>query len=290
MTTPRHEPDGHPTQRASMLERMTDIIGLFEGAETRLQTGEIAAAAGLPRSTTHRIIDELLQLGWLVRTAGGYGLGPRMLIATRPESRLRLRAAAAPLLQVLHEETGVVAHLAIPDGTDVVIVDKIGGRVANTVPTWVGGRLPIHATALGKSILAWYTPEDVDDLLPVTLEKRTPNTISTRVGLHRELHEIRRRDGLAFGDEEAGAGVCCAAVSFECPDGTHAAIAVSARAARHHLERVGPLVRESARRISARLSDEGSPASGWTADDPARPGEDTMMIRLLSTIDGDDWV
>lgn len=269
---------------------MTEIIGLFDGPDTRLQVGVIAAATGLPRSTTHRIIDELIHLGWLVRTARGYGLGPRMLASSGTGDQLRLRAAAAPLIQVLHEETGIVAHLAVPDGSDVVIVDKIGGRVANTVPTRVGGRLPIHATALGKAILARYFAEDIDHLLTVNLDKRTANTISTRLGLHRELHAIRRRDGLAFGNEEATAGVYCAAASFGCPDGSYAAIAVSGRSALHHLERVGPLVREAARRISDRLSNEESPESGWAVDDPARSGADTMMIRLLSTLDGDDWI
>ena len=273
-----------------MLTRMTDIIRIFDGPHARVQSGAIAAAARLPRSTTHRILDELIQLGWLVRTGQGYGLGPTILGIPGPGDQLVLRAAAAPLLQVLHEETGIVAHLAVADGPDIVIVDKVGGRSGNTLPTQVGSRIPIHTTGMGKAILARYSAEAIDQLLPAVLDKRTTGTISTRLGLHRELHRIRRRDGLAFGNEEASAGVCCAAASFGCPDGSGAAIAVSGRAALHHLERVGPLVHEAARRISARLSSEGPPESGVGADGFPSSAADTMMIKLLNTINGDDWI
>lgn len=284
------EPGGAGDHRASMLRRMTDIIELFDGPHTRMHSGAIAASAGLPRSTTHRILDELIQLGWLVRTGHGYGLGPRILGIPGPSDQLTLRAAAAPLLQVLHEETGIVAHLAVPDEADIIVVDKVGGRVVHSIPTRVGDRIPIHTTGMGKAILARYPAEAVDQLLPATLDKRTAGTISTRLGLHHELHRIRRREGLAFGNEESSAGVCCAAASFPCPDGTSAAIAVSGRAALHHLERVGPLVHEAARRISARLSAEETPESGAVTEGFPPAAADSMMIKLLSTINGDDWI
>ena len=273
-----------------MLKRMTDIIDVFNNPQDRVQSGDIAAAANLPRSTTHRILDELIQLGWLVRTSQGYGLGPRVRGFAGAGDQLSLRAASAPLLQVLHEATGVVAHLAVAAGSHVVIVDKVGGRVVNTVPTQVGDRIPIHTTALGKAILARYPVEVVDQLLPEVLDKRTANTISSMLGLHRELHQIRRREGLAYSDEESSTGVCCAATSFECPDGSHAAVAVSGRAALHHLERVGPLVREAARRVNARLSNGGASESEGTMEPAATATADALLIRLLNSIDGDDWI
>lgn len=277
-------------RRASMLERMTEIIDVFDSPQARAQSGEIAAAARLPRSTTHRILDELIQLGWLVRTTQGYGLGPRVLGFAGAGDQLALRAAAAPLLQVLHEETGIVAHLAVATGAHVVVIDKVGGRVVNTIPTQVGGRIPIHTTALGKAILARYPVEAVDQLLPEVLDKRTTHTIATRLGLHRELHQIRRRERLAFSDEEASVGVRCAATSFEGPDGAPAAIAVSGRAALHHLERVGPLVREAARRVGARLSNGGTPGTEETMEHAATATADTLLIKLLNSINGDDWI
>ncbi len=76
----------------------------------------------------------------------------------------RLHRAAIPLLHELHRATGLVVHLAVLDGTDVVYLEKIGDRMAAAIPTRVGGRQPAHCTAVGKAILAYSADADGVDL------------------------------------------------------------------------------------------------------------------------------
>ncbi|GAA3130591.1 hypothetical protein GCM10020255_004220 [Rhodococcus baikonurensis] len=108
------------------------------------------------------------------------------------ERRSSLREAAAPFLHELHQQTGMVVHLTVLDGPDVVDLDKVGGRFAAAIPSRVGGHAPAHCTAGGKAILAWIAPERVDALFGSVLSRSTENTITDINVLHQELSRIRR--------------------------------------------------------------------------------------------------
>src|SRR5699024_2591631 len=85
----------------SMVERMTLILDSFDGRRDRLTLEDVARRTELPRSTTHRIVDQLVRLRWLQRTPAGYALGQRPLGFTEHGgSYAELREVAAP---VLHE-------------------------------------------------------------------------------------------------------------------------------------------------------------------------------------------
>lgn len=276
-------------RRTSMIERMTMIVRAFETPQSCLNGGDIASASGLPRSTTHRIIDEMIRFGWLRRVQDGYMLGGGILSAREPTDRFRLRVAAAPLLQALADETGLVAHLCVEDGAHVVVLDKIGGTGAASVPTRVGARLPLHATAAGKAILASHEPEIVDRLLPATLVKRTAWTIPTRTELHLELHRTRRRGGIGHAREEAFVGISGAAKAFRNSDGTHSALTLTGRIRPNALDRLGPMLTEATRRVVAGMSNEGGGEPQRSISSTKRV-PDAMMIKLLGSVHAGDWV
>lgn len=276
--------------RASMIERMTRIVAVFDRPGMSLAGGAIAARAGLPRSTTHRIVDEMMRWGWLQRAADGYVLGAGVQAAREPSDRFRLRVAAAPLLRALHNETGLVVHLIVPDGAHVVILDKICGRTSAAGPTQVGSRLPTYATAAGKALLAGMAPEEVDRLLPERLGKRTTWTTKSRDELHFELHRVRQRRGIAVASQEALVGVNCVAAAFAYGEEYRAAIALSAPANAHRLERFGPLLLESARRIQDRLWHGEERQARRAQRETSRPVPDALMLGLLNSIQGDDWI
>ena len=73
----------------------------------------------------------------------------------------RVSRGGAAVLHELHRATGLVVHLAVPDTSDVVYLEKVGDRMASAIPTRVGGRHPAHCTAVGKAILA----ASADDVL-----------------------------------------------------------------------------------------------------------------------------
>lgn len=237
----------------SMVERMTLILDAFDAPSTRLTLEQVTRTTRLPRSTAHRILDQLVRLRWLSHSSSGYALGTRALnLGGIGGSHLELREAAAAVLHELQVRTGMVAHLAILDGADVRYLDKIGGRFAATVPSRVGGRAPAQCTALGKAMLAWLPAEQVEERIMPTLGRQTSRTICDLVTLHRELGRIRERNGLAFERGECFSGISCVAVAIRGPEGPEAAISLVGDA-HTALERVAPLVAAAARQVTREL-------------------------------------
>src|SRR5690606_32807852 len=149
----------------SMVERMTLILDAFDGPVARPSLDEVASRTRLPRSTVHRILDQLVRLDWVEHGSPGYRLGRRALgLGGGDGGHGRIRAVAAPLLHDLHLRTAMVVHLSVLDGGEIIYLDKVGGRLAADLPSRVGGRAPAYSTAGGKSMLAWLDPERVDAL------------------------------------------------------------------------------------------------------------------------------
>lgn len=239
---------------SSMVERMTLIMDAFAGQRARLTLEDIARATRLPRSTAHRILDQLVRLDWLDHSPSGYRLGRRALAFGSGEgSHAGIRAAAAPFLHRLQLRTGMVAELAVLDGPDVLYLDKAGGRSALTVPSRVGGRAPAHCTALGKAILAWLAPEQVDALTGETSHRRGGRAAAGAGPLYQELWQVRQRRGLAFERGECCPGVAAVAAAIHDSEGPAAAIAL-AGGSTAPLERVAPLVAHAAQQVSRALT------------------------------------
>jgi DNA-binding IclR family transcriptional regulator len=240
----------------SMVERMTLILDAFDGRAARLTLEEVACRSRLPRSTVHRILDSLVKLNWIEHATFGYRLGRRALGAGGDNGQSEIREAAAPLLHDLHMQTGMVVHLSVLDAHEMVCLDKVGGRMASTIPSRVGGRTPAHTTAGGKAFLAWLDPEQVDALCGGRLVRTTPNTITGLATLHLELNRIRQRRGLAFEREESSRSVACVGAAIRGPEGPVASLSISGDVRTAPLERVAPLVVDAAQQIGRTLYPE----------------------------------
>jgi DNA-binding IclR family transcriptional regulator len=236
----------------SMAERITLIIDLFETPFDRLALEDIARRTGLPRSTAHRILDQLISLDWLNHTREGYGLGRRATRLVGGGDHTALRAAAAPLLHALALRTDLVVHLAVLDQRDVLYLDKVGGKRVMAVSSRVGGRAPAHGTALGKAMLAWLDPEEVDSLFAMPLPRLTERTVTDLHELHRQLATVRRRNGLAHEEGECTPGVDCIAAAIRDSSGPVGALSLVGPSGAP-LERLAPLVLDAVRRISTEL-------------------------------------
>lgn len=239
----------------SMVDRMTVILDAFGGFSARVPLEELARRTRLPRSTVHRILDSLLRLGWVEHSPGGYHLGPRLHRLGGGAGHGEIRAAAAPTLNDLHHRTGLVVHLGVLDGAELLYLDRIGARPSSPSNARVGGRVPAHATAAGKSILAGLVPEHVDRMYDGTALRRcTDRTIPDLPALHRDLGRARTRRGVAFARGESTAGVACVGAPIRVDGGTVAALSLCGglpEAAR--LERCAPLVLDAARAVAAAL-------------------------------------
>ena len=137
----------------SVLGRVTLLLEPFRTAEGLTLT-ELAQRTGFPRSTTHRMLVQLVKVGWISRTGTTYRLGPKMIeLGAQARERDRIYKAALPAMYDLQTQTGLAVHLAVLDGESLLYLEKIGGRWATEIPSHVGQRRPTHETAAGIALL-----------------------------------------------------------------------------------------------------------------------------------------
>jgi DNA-binding IclR family transcriptional regulator len=214
-----------PTTPTAVIDRISLVLDTFDGPG-RLTLAQIVRRTGLPRSSAHRMLERLVQLRWLRRSGRDYELGMRLVeLGSLAVHQDRLVRAASPLLGELHRATGLVVHLAVLDGPDVVYLEKIGDRMASAIPTRVGGRQPAHCTAAGKAILA-YCDQDAYQDAQVNLQvRKTKYSISNSSQLALELAKVRAH-GVAFEREESLLGFGCVAAPIGSPGEAVAAVSV----------------------------------------------------------------
>jgi DNA-binding IclR family transcriptional regulator len=210
-----------PATPSAVIDRISLVLDAFEGPG-RLTLAQIVRRTGLPRSSAHRMLDRLVQLRWLRRSGRDYELGMRLVeLGSLAVHQDRLVRAATPLLGELHRATGLVVHLAVLDGPDVVYLEKVGDRMISAIPTRVGSRQPAHCTAVGKAILA-YCDEDAAVDLQV---RKTKYSIASGSQLAVELAKVRAH-GIAFEREESLLGFGCVAAPIGGPGDAVAAVSV----------------------------------------------------------------
>jgi DNA-binding IclR family transcriptional regulator len=144
-----------------------------------------------------------------------YALGVRaLLVGTSYIDRDARATLARPFLDRLSEILDETMHFARLDGWDVVYLLTMESSRHRRSFSRVGRRLPAHATALGKALLAGQRADEIDRVMPSSLEALTASTISTRKALHADLALTRER-GYALDHEENTPGVCCIAMAFQ---------------------------------------------------------------------------
>lgn len=275
----------------SMVERMTLIFDAFERSSARLTLEDVARRTQLPRSTTHRILDQLVRLEWLRHSAVGYSLGRRALsLGGQANAHGDLRSASAPLLHDIHMKTGMVVHLGVLEGAEMCYLDKVGGRFAASVPSRVGSRVPAHSTALGKAVLAWIEPEAVDELFGEELGRMTDRTIFELGTLHQELNRIRQRFGLAFERGECVRSLGCVAAAVRGPEGPVGSISVVGQV-QAPLEKVAPLVVDAARQVAETLHPRVPRSRSWQGmhEIPAEKTWSSATLDRMMAAGPSDW-
>lgn len=196
---------------ASVTSKVLAIIGVFETSRRALTLSEIAREAGLPLSTTHRLVGELVEGGLLSRGPhGGIQLGLRMWAIAQNTGR-QLRETAKPYIQDLHTLTQEMSQLAVRDGDAALYIDRVHGSSRVPRASRVGGKLPLHTTAVGKVILAFDEAWVREAYLEQPLVRRTAHTHIDASRLSRELDLVKER-GFATTSEEVRLGSASIAV------------------------------------------------------------------------------
>ncbi len=197
---------------ASVTSRALALIGAFDVRHRRLSLSELAERADLPVPTAHRLVAELVAWGALSRTRSGeYVVGRRLWdVGLLAPVNTGLRQLASPYLHDLYGATFATVHLAVRDGSQVLYLDRLSGHASVPVVSTIGSRLPMHATGVGKVLLA-HAPAAVQADVLAHLTRITPYTINQPGTLRRQLARVLK-DDYATTVEEMSLGACSVAV------------------------------------------------------------------------------
>jgi DNA-binding IclR family transcriptional regulator len=220
------DPEGEEDSQAStVVSRLEAILGSFDGCDHALGLSEISHRVGLPKSTVHRLANQLCAVGWLERNSGGYRVGLKLLeLGSVALQRTGLRETAFKHLHSLALRTGLVVHLGLLDHGEVVYLDRVT-TTRVTLPTRVGGREPAYCTALGKVMLAFADPASQASAL-TGMRRRTESTIIEPRAMQATL-DSARRTGIAYDREEAYPGLGCVASPIRSGDRVIGAVSVT---------------------------------------------------------------
>ncbi|GAA4480679.1 IclR family transcriptional regulator [Microbacterium panaciterrae] len=233
--------------------RVFDLLELIADAGGYLTISQIAPMAGLPLTTTHRLLQTLIECGYLRQLSDrSYALGPRLVRLGEIANR-QFGAIAMPQLKSLVASLGETANLATLDGDRVVYLSQAPSPHAMRMFTEVGGRAHLHSTGVGKAILAQLTDAQVRTIAARTgLPSSTPQSIVSIEVLLEDLALTRER-GYAIDDGEHEIGVRCYATIVPHMS-AFTALSVSVPMSRvddRFAERAVPLMHATAAEISA---------------------------------------
>jgi DNA-binding IclR family transcriptional regulator len=239
----------------SVTSRALDVLGAFDSEHRGLTLSALARRAGLPLATAHRLVGELQRWGALERSPSGeYVIGRRLWdLGLLAPVQSGLRQAASPFLHDLYGATLATVHLAVRDGTEVLYVDRLAGHVSVPVVSRIGSRLPMHATGVGKVLLA-YSPADVVASVLGDLFRVTPYTITNPARLLAQLERVRV-DGYATTGDEMSLGASSVAVPVRAlGDEVVAALGIVVPDLRRERPRLVSALQVAARGISRTLA------------------------------------
>jgi DNA-binding IclR family transcriptional regulator len=212
------------TPGASVTSRALALLGAFDEEHRQLSLTALAARAELPVPTAHRLVGELVEWGALARSASGeYVVGRRLWdLGMLAPVQAGLVETASPYLHDLYGATLATVHLAVRDGDEVLYLDRLRGNASVPVVSTVGSRLPMHATGVGKVLLA-HAPPEVQARVLGDLYRVTAYTVSQPGRLRRQLAQVLR-DDYATTQEEMSLGACSVAVPVRHRDEVVAAL------------------------------------------------------------------
>lgn len=200
---------------ASSVERAIAILECLDNSRRGLNISEISRKLGIPKSSAHVIVVTLERLGYVQKRDDtlnymlglkAYGLGLGMM------KSLSLSEAALPHMRALSNQLHLPSHLAVPDGDQGVYIQKVDTPGLIKIDTYVGRRMDLHCTGVGKIILA-FGPQELHDrfLAKQVYIRYTRNTITSPRMMERELAKVRK-SGYAIDDEEEELSVRCVSV------------------------------------------------------------------------------
>ncbi|QBJ96281.1 IclR family transcriptional regulator [Rhodococcus sp. ABRD24] len=253
--------------RNTVLGKVVTVLRAFTIDDHGVSLAELGRRTDIPKGTLHRVVSDLVAVRLLDRTPSGYRLSGQLFeLGMRASVERSLIEVATPFMEDLYERTHETVHIGVLEGSEVVYVSKIGGHRQATSPSRVGGRMPLHCTAIGKAMLAHSEPAAIERVLRGRLERRTPRTLIAPGVLRTQLERIAR-EGVAYEFEESAVGITCvAAPVLDADDRPIAALSVTGTVGRFRPELHAASVRAAAAGVGATLARRAHLAEGSRAE------------------------
>lgn len=223
---------GRDFSQVQVISRAATILrALRDGGGMNLS--QLARKVGLARTTVYRIVVTLESEGLLTSTADGQIQLGTGLVSLGAAVRTDVRRELRPYLEELSLRMDETVDLAILEKDHVLFLDQVTRLRRLHAISGIGLQFPLHCTANGKALLSSLAPEDVLRLLPESLPRFTPNTLTRRDELIRELETVRAA-GVAYDREEHTLGICAVGSLVNAPTGILAAISIPVPAVRFY--------------------------------------------------------
>lgn len=240
--------------------RAIAILDTLAQERNGLNMIQISKKLKIPFSSTSSLLYTLERIGFIQKEelTGKYRLGLKLLgLGSIVLNDLKLRDEALPLLKELVDKIGVTAHLAVLDKGEAVYIEKVESDSFVRLSSYIGRRMPVHCTGVGKALLAYLPEVELKQIISERgLARRTPYTITSIRKLKEELERTRRR-GYSLDDEEDELGIrCIGAPIFNHEGNVIASISIAGtvmQIPKDKITQLGQVVKETAQRISARL-------------------------------------
>ena len=207
---------------ASVTKAFTILAQVSAAGGRGLSFAEIVRQTDLPKASTHRLLKEMVGIGALTfdMMTRCYHCGLLLAqLGAGVTAEYNIRLKARPYLEALQDVTGQVATLGILNGREGVYIDKVeGSDFGIRLHSEIGKTFPLHATAMGKVLLAYHDDAMIDEIIPGKLIAFTDKTITSRAILKNECRKVREQ-GFAIDNEEITRGLVCYAAPVFGVDG-----------------------------------------------------------------------
>jgi DNA-binding IclR family transcriptional regulator len=242
------------------VERVLTLFEFLAHSKRGFSLSEISQKLRLPKSSVHLLVTTLERRGYLQKNlvTGQYRFGLKLLTLSRTAlDGLQLREEARPFLESLAGETGLTVHMAVLERNEAVIIEKIETPGLVKIASWIGRRMEVNCTAVGKALVAFVPEDEFDRQIKARgFIRHNEKTITSISKLKDDLAKVREL-GYAIDDEEEELGCrCVGAPIFDTHEKVVAALSVSGTTSQIPIEKIPSLarkVRRAAEAISAQL-------------------------------------
>ena len=241
----------------SVTARALAVLDAFDGGHRHQTLASISRRAGLPLTTTHRFVNQLVEAEALIRCAdGAYEIGSKLWrLGILASVHSDLREVALPYMEDLFQLGIDAVHIGVLDGVRCLVIDRISGSRSISVLSKPGARLPLYASGIGKVLLAHGTDELQEAVLN-SMDKITIHTVTDAAEMRRQMALVKQQ-GFASAKEEISLGAMSLGVPITGYGGKVIGALGVVVAARKDVSHLIPVLKVTGQALSRKLAAAG---------------------------------